>query len=117
MHWKNNNMAAKIYPIQGMDCANCARELEDGVSKLPGVKSVRVDYATAKMHLEGDAPFDTLQKRVEALGKHIAENPTVGATHVSPNSTLPTTSPLSTLSAFVRYLASRSETRLALVSG
>lgn len=102
-------MAAKTYPIQGMDCAHCAQELEDGVSKLPGVQNVRVDFATAKMHLEGDVPFETLRQRVEALGKHIAENPTAQAP-----------APVSAQSpviAFIRYLLTRQETRLALAGG
>jgi Zn2+/Cd2+-exporting ATPase len=104
-------MTTKTYPIQGMDCANCARELEDGVGKLPGVRNVQVNYATAKMVLDGDVPFEVLRQRVEALGKHIGDKEAVGALREAP---LPTHSPLS---AFARYLLSRHETRLALLGG
>lgn len=44
-------MTTKTYQIGGMDCAGCAREVEEGVSRLNGVQNVRVDFTTAKMHL------------------------------------------------------------------
>ena len=37
----------RTYKVDGMDCAGCAREVETGVAKLQGVKSVQVDFATA----------------------------------------------------------------------
>jgi len=67
----NQRDTLKTYIITGMDCAGCAREVETGVAKLDGVKSVQVDFATSKMHLEGSVPFDILQARVSALGKNI----------------------------------------------
>ncbi len=95
-------MAETTYRIEGMDCANCARELEEGVGRLPGVKRVQVDFATAKMRLEGDVPLPVLKTRVESLGKRIQDGdakPTVEAG--SPN--------------FLRYLLKSTETRLALI--
>ncbi len=95
-------MTETIYRIEGMDCANCARELEDGVKRLPGVRRVQVDYATAKMRLEGDVSLTVLKGRVESLGKRIQDGDAKApAVSRSPN--------------FFRYLLTRGETRLALV--
>ncbi len=30
-------------PVQGMSCNHCRKSVEDGLSRLPGVKNVRVD--------------------------------------------------------------------------
>ena len=35
-----------------IDCANCARELQDELAKLEGVKSVSVNFMTQKLTLE-----------------------------------------------------------------
>lgn len=99
-------MAEKIYRIGGMDCANCAREVEEGVRRLSGVQQVQVDFATAKMRLNGDVPFDALRKRVVALGKTIEDETTVRA-GLKP----------APARNFLAYLLSRAETRLALLGG
>lgn len=97
-----------IYEIGGMDCANCAREVETGVSKLDGVESARVEYTTAKLHLVGDVPFDLLQRRVESLGKTIAQ-PQAEQVH--------TAIKRGGVIGFWDYLRARQDTRLALIGG
>jgi Cd2+/Zn2+-exporting ATPase len=92
-----------------MDCANCARELETGISRLPGVSHVQVDFATAKMTVEGDAPFEALQSRAASLGKQI-ENLADGVRPAPGNEA-------GGVLGFVRYLLSRRETQLALAAG
>lgn len=37
------------YSMQGLDCANCAKKIEDAVSKLDGVKECNVVFATTTM--------------------------------------------------------------------
>ena len=64
-------MEGTRYQIGNMDCAGCAREVETGVSKLPGVNYAVVDFASNTLQLEGDVPFAALKARVEALGKTI----------------------------------------------
>lgn len=55
----------KSFKLDEIDCANCARELEDGLSKLDGVKSVSVNFMTQKLTLEADdAEFDAVLDRV-----------------------------------------------------
>jgi Cd2+/Zn2+-exporting ATPase len=42
----------KIIKIKGLDCANCARELEEEIEKVNGVKSVSVDFIGSKVILD-----------------------------------------------------------------
>lgn len=101
----------KTYTIGGMDCANCAREVETGVSKLAGVRLARVDFATGKLVLDGEVPYETLKARVEALGKTIEDIPGKKASPVVSNRTR------GGVVGFWDYLWARRETRLALVGG
>ncbi len=104
-------MAQQVYKIGNMDCANCAREVEDGVRRLAGVQAVQVDFATSKMKLEGDVPYDVLKQRVEALGKSLEDEKSVNAADA-------TAKPMrGGIAGFWDYLVARQETRLALIGG
>lgn len=94
-------MAETVYRIEGMDCAHCAHEVEEGVSRLPGVRHVAVDFATGKMRLDGDISLPDLQARVESLGKRLLPNTAAPVITCKPG--------------FFPYLLTRMETRLALV--
>ncbi len=48
------------FNICGLDCANCARELEEEISKIKGVVSASVDFMAQKVHVDCDG--DTLEK-------------------------------------------------------
>ena len=52
----------KQFKLDEIDCANCARELQDELAKLEGVKSVSVNFMTQKLTLE--AEFDEVLNRV-----------------------------------------------------
>ena len=55
----------KSFKLDEIDCANCARELQDELSKLEGVKSVSVNFMTQKLTLEADdAEVDDVLARV-----------------------------------------------------
>jgi len=92
-------MTLKTYPITGMDCADCARTIETGVTQLPGVQSVTCDFATAKLRVQGDISEAALRQRVEALGYKIDSAPT----------------PAARPKTFWQFILSRAETRLALL--
>src|SRR5690606_4420941 len=100
-------MAQKTYQIGNMGCANCAREVETGVSKLDGVRSVEVNFATGKMNLDGDVPYEVLKQRIESLGKTLETPDEVQTKPARRGGVL----------GFYDYLASRHETRLALIGG
>lgn len=44
----------KNFKIEGLDCANCARVLEDEISKIEGVKEVSINFMMQTMYLEYD---------------------------------------------------------------
>lgn len=96
------------YRLDGLDCADCALHVEKGVSKLPGVDSARVDFATATLRVEGSAQADAVRQRVQDLGYRMAE-PTASLSPGLPKSR--------TRENFWHYLLERSETRLALIAG
>lgn len=55
----------KSYKLDEIDCANCARELQDELGKLDGVTSVSVNFMTQKLTLEADDDrFDEVLQRV-----------------------------------------------------
>ena len=59
-----------IFKIEGLDCANCARELEEEIEKADGVKSVTVDFMAQKVIVDCDEP--TLEK-VKDICNHFEE--------------------------------------------
>ena len=55
----------KSFKLDEIDCANCARKLQDELAELDGVKSVSVNFMTQKLTLEADdADFDDVLERV-----------------------------------------------------
>mgnify|MGYP004462310273 FL=1 len=55
----------KAFKLDEIDCANCARELQEGLTRLEGVTSVSVNFMTQKLTLEAaDAEFDDVLQRV-----------------------------------------------------
>ena len=49
-----------VFKITGLDCANCARELEEEILKTDGVVSASVDFMAQKVTVDCDA--QTLEK-------------------------------------------------------
>lgn len=55
----------KAFKLDEIDCANCARELQEDLAKLEGVTSVSVNFMTQKLTLEAaDAEFDDVLQHV-----------------------------------------------------
>lgn len=55
-----------------IDCANCARKVEDAIRKLDGVKDVKVNFLMQKFTLEAeDARFEEILKEAVRVGKTI----------------------------------------------
>lgn len=42
------------YKIKGIDCANCAAQLENAISKVEGVQSASISFMAERMVLEYD---------------------------------------------------------------
>ena len=54
----------KNYSIKGIDCANCARELEEEINKIEGVNAT-INFMTEKLIVEiEDEKYDDLFERI-----------------------------------------------------
>ncbi len=42
------------FKINGLDCANCASQLERAIQKIDGIESANISFMTEKMELEYD---------------------------------------------------------------
>ncbi len=52
----------KILKLEGLDCANCARELEEEILKIDGVESASVDFMAQKVYLDcGEEVFEKIK--------------------------------------------------------
>ncbi len=61
----------KTYEIE-VDCANCAREMEEAAAKIEGVAEVTVNFMTQKMIVkfaEGAEPESVMQNVLKACKK------------------------------------------------
>ena len=59
------------YDIGGMDCADCARKISEGVQKLPGVTLSDLNFMSSKLTVQGSAERAAVIERVEALGYQV----------------------------------------------
>ena len=62
----------KTFPLENLDCANCAAKMERAVAGIDGVKSVSVSFIMQRMTLEADdACFDEIIKTAAAKCRKI----------------------------------------------
>ncbi|MDX1992683.1 MAG: heavy metal translocating P-type ATPase [bacterium] len=101
-------MQTQTYTVRGMDCADCARTVEKGVSSLTGVQTVQVDFATQKLRLTGEIAHETLRQRVEALGYGL-DDPAAPKAETTPSR--------GGVLGFGLYLLRERETQWALAGG
>lgn len=58
----------RTYRLDEIDCANCARKLQDALCRLDGVESARVNFLTQKLLLTAaDEDFADVERRAVAL--------------------------------------------------
>ena len=58
----------RSFRLDEIDCANCARKLQDAIAKIDGVDAVSVNFMTQKLTLTAaDEHFDDVLDRVVAL--------------------------------------------------
>ena len=49
-------MKSYKYTLEGLDCANCAKKIEDELAKTKGYEDVRVNFSTLKLTFKSDNP-------------------------------------------------------------
>lgn len=58
------------FKIKGIDCANCAAELERAIQKIEGIKKANISFMTERMELEYDENNeDEIIKKVKKVIK------------------------------------------------
>jgi len=95
------------YLIEGMDCADCALNIERGVGKLDGVNAVQVNLATTLMTVEGTVNPEDIKQRVEKLGYHLKPE----------SARKPAQKQSRFVAGFFPFLLKSTETRLAVIGG
>lgn len=66
-----------VFKIKGIDCANCAAELERKIQKMDGVDSASISFMTERMILEINENEDDILKKVLKLIKKEEPDATV----------------------------------------
>ena len=68
----------KTFELEDLDCANCARKMQEAVENLDGVNSCSVNFMTQKMILDADdARFDDILKEAIKVMKKVEPDCTV----------------------------------------
>ena len=47
-------MKSYRYILEGLDCANCAKKIEDKIASTEGYKDVSVNFSTLKLSFKSD---------------------------------------------------------------
>ena len=58
-----------VIPVEGMDCAACARGIEGTLASVAGVQSAAVNYATAKASVTFDPAAVSLRKLMDTINE------------------------------------------------
>lgn len=45
----------KTYKMENLECANCARKMEEAIKKLDGVENATINFMLQKLTLEADS--------------------------------------------------------------
>lgn len=95
-----------VFEITGMDCAECARSIERGVTRLDGVQSCSLSYETAKLRVQGAVTREQIIARVRELGYDVATENGQQAPDNRPQA-----------SSFIQFMLARRDTALAVLGG
>lgn len=73
-------MEKKIFDVEGMHCAACAKNIEKSVKKLSGVRTAYVNFAAKKLYVEGEGVDEAdILEAVSSAGDYIARPAGAGA--------------------------------------
>lgn len=62
----------KTVKITNLDCANCAAELENEISKIKGVNEVSISFMTEKMVIDiEDNVYEEVVKKIEKAKRKV----------------------------------------------
>ena len=62
----------KVFKLIDLDCANCARKMEEAIRRIDGVEEVQISFLTQKMTLTADdARFDAIVDEEISIGDYV----------------------------------------------
>lgn len=62
----------KAFELTDLDCANCARKMQEAICRLDGVHSATVSFLTQKLTVDADDErFDEIMKQVVKCCKRV----------------------------------------------
>ena len=73
----------EVWPVEGMDCADCARNIERGVARMSGVQSAEVNFAGARLAVEyaaAETSREAIAKAVASMGYRLGDEGDEAAT-------------------------------------
>ena len=64
----------ETYSVSGMTCEHCVQSVTGELTRLPGIRDVRVDLPTGAVTLrsDGQVPFDEVRAAIEEAGFALA---------------------------------------------
>jgi len=67
-------MAVSTYTVSGMTCGHCVNAVQTEVSRIEGVREVKVDLASGRLEVSADQPVDEAAVRaaVEEAGYEVS---------------------------------------------
>lgn len=68
-------MTTQTYAVAGMTCGHCVSAVTDELSRIPGVRAVRIDLTTGAVTVDSDAPLDRTEvvAAVDEAGYEVLE--------------------------------------------
>lgn len=65
----------RSYKLQDLGCANCAAKIENNISELEGVNSVRVNFMLERLTLDADQDkFDSILDQAQKIANKYEPN-------------------------------------------
>lgn len=69
----------KVFVVEDIDCANCARKLEEAIQNIEGVESASLNFLTGKLTVQAaDDQFDDVMKKIVKTAKKIEPDCRIG---------------------------------------
>ena len=68
----------KVFKLEDLDCANCAKKMENAINEIDGVESATVSFISQKLTITADdARFNDIMKEPAARCKKIEPDCTI----------------------------------------
>ncbi|WP_440299689.1 heavy-metal-associated domain-containing protein [Huintestinicola butyrica] len=68
----------KVFKLEDLDCANCAKKMENAINEIDGVESATVSFISQKLTITADdTRFNDIMKEAAARCKKIEPDCTI----------------------------------------